>query len=355
MPELGDGEGEAKGPALARGGARRGHGGDRAAHAARARAARARVRRRGLRAPDPAGGARARADHGGGRATCSASSTEARVTLVDPELAERVLERALARGGDFAELYAEERSGFAISLDDGRVERPQGGRERGACVRVVQGDSTYFGHVDGLAEADLLRVADSVSQALRGEARARRPRSRRRGPGQLTRSRRRPEEVAAARKADAAARLRRARPRGRAPRSRRRARLRRVAAPGRGLQLRRARGRRRPHARAARRAGGGAPRRPRRDRHATRAAATRASSCSTPSPEAVAEQAARRALTLLDAVDAPTGPDAGGGRQRLRRRAPPRGDRPRPRGRRGPEATRASTRAGSASSSRADS
>jgi len=94
------------------------------------------------------------------------------VSLVDPGLAARVLERALSRGGDFAELYAEARHGFAISLDDGRVERPQGGRERGACVRVVSGESTYYGHVDGLAEPDLVRVAESAAQALRGEARA---------------------------------------------------------------------------------------------------------------------------------------------------------------------------------------
>jgi TldD protein len=93
------------------------------------------------------------------------------VTLVEPALAERVLERALARGGDFAELYAEGRRSFGISLDDGRVERPSGGRELGACVRVVQGDSTYYGYVDGLAEEDLLRVAESASQALRAEAR----------------------------------------------------------------------------------------------------------------------------------------------------------------------------------------
>ena len=92
------------------------------------------------------------------------------MTLVDPGLAASVLERALARGGDMAELYAEARRGFAISLDDGRVERPQGGRERGACVRVVQGESTYYGHVDGLAEEDLLRVARSVSEAVRGDA-----------------------------------------------------------------------------------------------------------------------------------------------------------------------------------------
>ncbi|MFL5866164.1 MAG: TldD/PmbA family protein, partial [Thermoleophilaceae bacterium] len=94
------------------------------------------------------------------------------MTLLDPELAGRVIERALRRGGDFAELYAEERSGFALSLDDGNVERPQAGRELGASVRVVQGDASYFGYVDGLAEDDLLRVADSVGQALRGDARA---------------------------------------------------------------------------------------------------------------------------------------------------------------------------------------
>ncbi len=91
--------------------------------------------------------------------------------LVDPELASRVLERALGRGGELAELYAEDRHGFSLSLDDGRVERPQDGRERGACIRVVQGDSTYYGHVDGLAEPDLLEVAGSVAQALRGGAR----------------------------------------------------------------------------------------------------------------------------------------------------------------------------------------
>ena len=38
-------------------------------------------------------------------------------------------------------------------------------------MRVVRGDSTYYGHVDGLDEPDLLRAAESVSQALRGEPR----------------------------------------------------------------------------------------------------------------------------------------------------------------------------------------
>jgi TldD protein len=123
------------------------------------------------------------------------------LTLVEPELAERVLTRALIKGGDLAELYAEDRSGFSLTLDDRRVERPQRGLERGACVRLVLGDSTFYGHVDGLGEEDLTRVAESVSEAVRGAARvpprlsAAEP-----APGHPVRSR--PEEVAAAGKAD---------------------------------------------------------------------------------------------------------------------------------------------------------
>src|SRR5438046_5239006 len=89
------------------------------------------------------------------------------MTLVGHEMAARVLERALQHGGDFGEVYAEDRYGFALGIDDSKIERPQTGSERGASVRVVQGDATYFGHVDGLAEDDLVRVAESVSQAVR--------------------------------------------------------------------------------------------------------------------------------------------------------------------------------------------
>jgi len=91
--------------------------------------------------------------------------------VIAPELATDLLSRALRRGGDLAELYVEERSGLGLTLDDNRVERPQSGRELGASIRVVVGDSTYFGHVDGLAEPDLQRVAESVSQAVSGERR----------------------------------------------------------------------------------------------------------------------------------------------------------------------------------------
>jgi len=90
--------------------------------------------------------------------------------LIERDVATRVLERALAHGGDFAELFCEDRRGFTLSIDESRIERPQSGSERGAGVRVIDGEVTRFAHVDGLAEDDLLRAADGLASALGGSA-----------------------------------------------------------------------------------------------------------------------------------------------------------------------------------------
>ena len=89
--------------------------------------------------------------------------------LIDAELAARIVERALEHGGDFAEVFCEERAGLGLAVDESRVERVQRGAERGAGVRVVRGETTYFAHVDGLGEKDLERAADAVAAAVRGE------------------------------------------------------------------------------------------------------------------------------------------------------------------------------------------
>ena len=89
--------------------------------------------------------------------------------LIDPGVAERVLARALANGGRFAEVFAERRQGLSMSIDESRIEAVQSGAEEGAGVRVVDGGTTYFAHVDGLDPADLERAAGEAAAALRGE------------------------------------------------------------------------------------------------------------------------------------------------------------------------------------------
>jgi TldD protein len=87
-------------------------------------------------------------------------------SLIDEGVAARVLERALSGGGDFAELFCEDRLGFTLSIDESRIERPQSGSERGAGIRVIEGEVTRFAHVDGLVEEDLLRAAGTLAASL---------------------------------------------------------------------------------------------------------------------------------------------------------------------------------------------
>src|SRR5215218_6210609 len=89
--------------------------------------------------------------------------------LIEADLAGRMIARAIQNGGDFAEVFCEERAGFGLAVDESRVERVQRGAERGAGVRVIHGETTYFAHVDGLGEDDLERAADAVAAAARGE------------------------------------------------------------------------------------------------------------------------------------------------------------------------------------------
>jgi TldD protein len=89
--------------------------------------------------------------------------------LLDPAVAERVIARALAHGGEFAEVFAERRGGLTLAIDESRIEAVQSGAEEGAGVRVLSGGTTYFAHVDGLDPADLERAADEAAAALHGD------------------------------------------------------------------------------------------------------------------------------------------------------------------------------------------
>jgi TldD protein len=120
--------------------------------------------------------------------------------LLDREVAARVLARALAHGGEFAELFAERRGGLTLAIDESRIESVQSGAEEGAGVRVLSGGTTYFAHVDGLDPSDLERAADEAAAALRGDRSEPQPlRAVATTPQPIER---RPEEVPAARKAE---------------------------------------------------------------------------------------------------------------------------------------------------------
>ena len=90
--------------------------------------------------------------------------------MLDSSVIQRVLGTALRTGGDFAEIFVEDRRSSSARLDDGRVEELSSGRDRGAGIRVVVGDTTGYAHTADLSEAGLRAAADAAAAAARGAA-----------------------------------------------------------------------------------------------------------------------------------------------------------------------------------------
>ncbi|MDQ1361668.1 MAG: TldD protein [Acidimicrobiaceae bacterium] len=88
--------------------------------------------------------------------------------MIETPVLERVLGRALRHGGDFAEVFAEDRVTSSAVLDDGRVEELSSGRDRGAGIRVVAGETTGFAHTADLSEAGLIKAAEAASAVAQG-------------------------------------------------------------------------------------------------------------------------------------------------------------------------------------------
>jgi len=87
--------------------------------------------------------------------------------VIDHDICERVLSTAMRTGVDFAEIYGEDKRSTSAGLDDGRVEQVNSGRERGAGIRVVAGETTGFAHTSDLTESGLIAAAEAAAAAAR--------------------------------------------------------------------------------------------------------------------------------------------------------------------------------------------
>ncbi|HYQ96503.1 MAG TPA: TldD/PmbA family protein [Candidatus Eisenbacteria bacterium] len=85
--------------------------------------------------------------------------------VLNEETVNRILQEALARGGDFADVFAEQRFRTAIVLDAGKIDSVTYGYPRGAGVRVFRRNQTGYAFSDELVFSSIMdaaRVASSV-------------------------------------------------------------------------------------------------------------------------------------------------------------------------------------------------
>ena len=87
--------------------------------------------------------------------------------LVDPDVISRVLAKGRSTGAEFAEIFVEDKRSTSAGLDDNKVEQVNSGRDRGAGIRVIAGETTGFAHTSDLSERGLLAAAEAAAQAAR--------------------------------------------------------------------------------------------------------------------------------------------------------------------------------------------
>lgn len=87
--------------------------------------------------------------------------------LVDPEVLIKVLTKGRSTGAEFAEIYVEDKRSTSAGLDDGKVEQVTSGRDRGAGIRVIAGETTGFAHTSDLSERGLLAAALAAATAAK--------------------------------------------------------------------------------------------------------------------------------------------------------------------------------------------
>jgi TldD protein len=79
--------------------------------------------------------------------------------LLDSDLCQRLLSAALARGGDYADIYAERATTRSASFEEGQVKSASESSRAGVGIRVVVGERTGYAYCEDFDEGTLLETA----------------------------------------------------------------------------------------------------------------------------------------------------------------------------------------------------
>lgn len=86
---------------------------------------------------------------------------------ISDELALKIIRKALSKGGDYADIFVENKQHVSIQLEDDKVEKIVSGIDNGIGLRVVFGGRTAYAYGNDFSESSLLDLADTVSKAAK--------------------------------------------------------------------------------------------------------------------------------------------------------------------------------------------
>ncbi len=92
--------------------------------------------------------------------------------LLSRESVARILEAGLERGGDFADLYAEDTVVTALTRRDRKIRDIQYNVQRGVGIRVISGKVVGYAHTADVSQESLLEAARTAGRIAKGEVRS---------------------------------------------------------------------------------------------------------------------------------------------------------------------------------------
>lgn len=95
--------------------------------------------------------------------SCKNGAADSAGINLDPQLLGRIISKALEKGGDFADIYLENRISRQIVMEESKFKSGLYGISQGAGVRVISGNKTGYAYTEEITEAKLLRAAEIAS------------------------------------------------------------------------------------------------------------------------------------------------------------------------------------------------
>src|SRR5512133_2432945 len=90
---------------------------------------------------------------------------------IDQAVLNKVIAKALEKGGDFADVYLENRVSRQIVMQESKFRSGLYGISQGAGVRVIAGNRTGYAYTDEISEEKLLRAAEVASYVAMNDTR----------------------------------------------------------------------------------------------------------------------------------------------------------------------------------------
>lgn len=90
--------------------------------------------------------------------------------MLNQAVVEDVLNAALETGGDFAEVFVEDRTSSVLQMLGGDVDNGVSGRDFGVGIRILDGTFAVYAYTNDADRDNLIKVARAAAQAIRGQA-----------------------------------------------------------------------------------------------------------------------------------------------------------------------------------------